>query len=56
MTVVLRIEPRWTDLDAQGNVNNSVFLVYAEEARGRLLRTDLAETWLKVVVVHNPID
>lgn len=56
MNVVLHIEPRWTDLDAQGHVNNSVYLVYAEEARGRLMRSVLGDTWHKVVVVHNSID
>ncbi|MDT5080597.1 MAG: acyl-CoA thioester hydrolase, partial [Mycobacterium sp.] len=28
MTAPLQIEPRWTDLDPAGHVNNSVFLVY----------------------------
>ena len=37
MTTLLRIEPRWTDLDPVGHVNNTVFLVYAEEARNRFL-------------------
>lgn len=52
----LTIEPRWTDLDPAGHVNNSVYLVYAEEARARYLRAALAETWSSVVVVHNAID
>lgn len=56
MTVLLRIEPRWTDFDPVGHVNNSVYLVYAEEARARLLRTALAGTWPSFVVVHNGID
>lgn len=56
MTAPLRIEPRWTDLDPAGHVNNAVYLVYAEEARARLLRTTLADTWQSVVVVHNGID
>jgi acyl-CoA thioester hydrolase len=56
MTTVLRIEPRWTDLDPVGHVNNSVFLVYAEEARARFLHTALPDTWSSIVVVHNAID
>ncbi|MGB8391446.1 acyl-CoA thioesterase [Mycobacterium sp.] len=56
MTAVLRIEPRWTDLDPVGHVNNNVFLVYAEEARNRLLRDVLPEAWESIVVVHNSID
>ncbi|NDJ87940.1 MULTISPECIES: acyl-CoA thioesterase [Mycolicibacter] len=56
MTAVLRIEPRWTDLDPIGHVTNSVFLVYAEEARSRLFRDVLREAWESVVVVHNSID
>jgi acyl-CoA thioester hydrolase len=52
----LRIEPRWTDLDPVGHVNNSVFLVYAEEARARYLRVVLPTAWGHVVVVHNSID
>lgn len=52
----LRIEPRWTDLDPVGHVNNSVYLVYAEEARARYLRTTLPEAWTSIVVVHNSID
>ena len=56
MATVLRIEPRWTDLDPVGHVNNSVFLVYAEAARARFLHTALPETWSSIVVVHNAID
>jgi acyl-CoA thioester hydrolase len=56
MTTVLRIEPRWTDLDPVGHVNNSVFLVYAEEARNRFLSAALPDTWSSIVVVHNEID
>lgn len=56
MTTVLRIEPRWTDLDPVGHVNNSVFLVYAEEARARLMYKALPKIWKWVVVVHNSID
>lgn len=56
MTQLLKVEPRWTDLDPVGHVNNSVYLVYAEEARARLLRTTLAATWPSIVVVHNAID
>jgi acyl-CoA thioester hydrolase len=56
MTAVLRVEPRWTDLDPVGHVNNSVFLVYAEEARARFLHTALPDTWNSIVVVHNAID
>ncbi len=56
MGPVLRIQPRWTDLDPVGHVNNSVFLVYAEEARGPFLRAVLARAWDSVVVVHNAID
>jgi acyl-CoA thioester hydrolase len=56
MTTVLRIEPRWTDLDPVGHVNNSVFLVYAEEARARFLHIALSDTWNSIVVVHNAID
>jgi acyl-CoA thioester hydrolase len=52
----LRIEPRWTDLDPVGHVNNSVFLVYAEEARARYMHALLPEAWGHVVVVHNSID
>lgn len=53
---VLRITPRWTDLDPVGHVNNNVFLVYAEEARARYLRDALSDAWNSVVVVHNAID
>lgn len=56
MTALLRIEPRWTDLDPVGHVNNSVFLVYAEEARARFLHAALPNTWSSIVVVHNAID
>jgi acyl-CoA thioester hydrolase len=56
VTAVLRIEPRWTDLDPVGHVNNSVFLVYAEEARARYLHTVLPDAWDSIVVVHNVID
>jgi acyl-CoA thioester hydrolase len=56
MTALLRIEPRWTDLDPAGHVNNSVFLVYAEEARARLLPHALPGSWERVVVVHSAID
>ena len=56
MTTVLRIEPRWTDLDPAGHVNNSVFLIYAEEARNRFLYRTLPDTWSSIVVVHNAID
>jgi len=56
MTTVLRVEPRWTDLDPAGHVNNSVFLVYAEEARARFLHTALPDTCSSIVVVHNAID
>jgi acyl-CoA thioester hydrolase len=52
----LRIEPRWTDLDPVGHVNNSVYLVYAEEARARFLGPALPNAWRLVVVVHNSID
>jgi len=52
----LQIAPRWTDLDPVGHVNNSVFLVYAEEARARYLREALPGAWKTVVVVHNAID
>jgi acyl-CoA thioester hydrolase len=53
---LLRITPRWTDLDPIGHVNNSVFLVYAEEARAMYLRDALPGSWNSVVVVHNAID
>jgi acyl-CoA thioester hydrolase len=56
MTTVLRIEPRWTDLDPAGHVNNTVFLVYAEEARNRFLFSTLPDTCSSIVVVHNTID
>jgi acyl-CoA thioester hydrolase len=56
MTAVLRIEPRWTDLDPVGHVNNSVFLVYAEEARARFLHQALPGAWNRIVVVHSDID
>ena len=56
MTAVLRIEPRWTDLDPVGHVNNNVFLVYAEEARARFLHAALPDTWSSIVVVHSAID
>jgi acyl-CoA thioester hydrolase len=56
MTAILRIEPRWTDFDAVGHVNNSVYLTYAEEARARLLRDTVCEAWPWLVVVHNSID
>jgi acyl-CoA thioester hydrolase len=56
MTVTLRIEPRWTDMDPAGHVNNSVYLVYAEEARARYLRAALPKAWDSLVVVNNSID
>lgn len=56
MTAVLRIEPRWTDLDPVGHVNNSVFLVYAEEARARFLHQALPGAWNHIVVVHSDLD
>ena len=56
MTTVLRIEPRWTDLDPVGHVNNNVFLIYAEEARARFLHAALPDAWRSIVVVHNAID
>lgn len=56
MSAVLRIEPRWTDLDPVGHVTNSVFLVYAEEARSRFLARALPGAWDHVVVVHSDID
>lgn len=56
MTDILRIEPRWTDFDALGHVNNSVYLTYAEEARKRFLRDTVREAWDCLVVVHNSID
>jgi acyl-CoA thioester hydrolase len=56
VTAVLRIEPRWTDLDPVGHVNNNVFLVYAEEARARFLHAALPDTWGSIVVVHSAID
>jgi acyl-CoA thioester hydrolase len=56
MSAVLRIEPRWTDLDPVGHVSNSVFLVYAEEARARYLRAALPDAWNRIVVVHSDID
>jgi acyl-CoA thioester hydrolase len=43
-------------LDPIGHVNNSVFLVYAEEARARYLRDALPGAWNSVVVVHNAVD
>lgn len=52
----LAIEPRWTDLDPAGHVNNSAFLVYAEEARNRLMHEILPTAWSSVVVVHCGID
>ena len=56
VTEPLKIEPRWTDLDPAGHVTNSVFLVYAEEARRHLLRELLPTAWSTIVVVHNGID
>jgi acyl-CoA thioester hydrolase len=56
MSIVLHIEPRWTDLDPVGHVTNSVFLVYAEEARSRFLAAALPGAWDHVVVVHSDID
>jgi acyl-CoA thioester hydrolase len=56
MSTVLRVDPRWTDLDPVGHVSNSVFLVYAEEARARYLRQALPDAWSHVVVVHSDID
>ncbi|MBE1551933.1 acyl-CoA thioester hydrolase [Mycobacterium sp. OAS707] len=53
---VLRLIPRWTDLDPVGHVNNSVYLVYAEEARAVFLRDVLPDAWNSVVVVHNAVD
>jgi acyl-CoA thioester hydrolase len=52
----IRIEPRWTDLDPVGHVNNSVFLVYAEEARNRFLKAAIPGAWNWIVVVNNTID
>jgi len=43
-------------LDPIGHVTNSVFLVYAEEARSRYLRAAVPSAWSSVVVVHNAID
>ncbi|MGV0793250.1 acyl-CoA thioesterase [Mycolicibacterium sp. XJ1819] len=54
--VVYRVDPRWTDLDPRGHVTNSVFLVYAEEARSRFLAAVVPEAWNLVVVVHNSVD
>jgi acyl-CoA thioester hydrolase len=59
MTVLpppLRIEPRFTDLDPIGHVNNNVFLVYAEEARARLLHVAVPTSSRQIVVVHNGVD
>ncbi len=56
MSTLLHIEPRWTDLDPLGHVNNSVYLVYAEEARARFLQAALPAAWNSIVVVHNAID
>ncbi|GAB5016303.1 thioesterase family protein [Mycobacterium avium subsp. hominissuis] len=56
MSARLRIEPRRTDLDPVGHVNNNVFLVYAEEARACYLHAAIPEAWRAVVVVHNSID
>jgi acyl-CoA thioester hydrolase len=56
VTGTFRVEPRWTDLDPVGHVNNSVYLVYAEEARARYLRAVLPGVWEMIVVVHNSID
>jgi acyl-CoA thioester hydrolase len=53
---LLRINPRWSDLDPLGHVSNSVFLVYAEEARSRFLRHALPAVWNSIVVVHNAVD
>lgn len=53
---LLRIEPRWTDLDPVGHVNNNVFLIYAEEARARYLHAALPDSWEQIVVVHNAVD
>jgi acyl-CoA thioester hydrolase len=39
-----------------GHVNNSVFLVYAEESRNPFLRAVVPQAWGSVVVVHNAID
>lgn len=56
MSATLRIEPRWTDLDPVGHVNNNVFLVYAEEARARYLFSAVPVAVDYIVVVHNAID
>lgn len=56
MTATLRIEPRWTDFDPAGHVTNSVYLVYAEEARARYLRAALPGAWGMFVVVNNSLD
>src|SRR5271168_2088363 len=56
MTTVFRIEPRWTDLDPVRHATNSVFLIYAEDARNRFLYRTLPDTWSSIVVVHNAID
>jgi acyl-CoA thioester hydrolase len=56
MTAVLHIKPRWTDLDPVGHVNNTVFLVYAEEARNYFLFSALPDACASIVVVHNAID
>jgi len=42
-------------LDPLGHVTNSMFLVYAEEARSRYLRAAVPSAWSSVVV-HNAID
>jgi acyl-CoA thioester hydrolase len=57
VATTIQIEPRWTDLDPVGHVNNSVFLVYSEEARNRYLQSVLAAaTWRSIVVAHSAID
>ncbi|TPG36441.1 acyl-CoA thioesterase [Mycolicibacterium hodleri] len=56
MIATIQIEPRWTDLDPVGHVNNSVFLVYAEEARNRFIHAILPTAWGSMVVVHSAID
>jgi acyl-CoA thioester hydrolase len=56
VAAVLRIEPRWTDLDPVGHVNDSVFLGYAEGGRARFLHTALPDTWSSIVFVHKAID
>lgn len=56
--VDVRLELRWSDLDAQGHVNNVVFLELLQEARVRVLLDGPAEALVRdgVVVTNHQVE